>query len=689
MLEIEVQALYAIEEHVLSLREVNGIFFALSEVGRLYAFDENNLRVAADPGLPAPVAMYHWCPLGRVALSTPSGQGMLLCLLDVEQGVVHYRELSERVAGIACTGDGILYWRIPKESLLRGILGFTSQMLRWEIETPLFQAVAFSEGTIYASAFDGSIYKASLSERASQLYKVAKIRGRVRKLVPVRGSLFVVTPQAIKAINAEGNEVFQADITTQMVECTGKRLAAAGEEHVLLVNAENWTTEQVKTGKIYDIAALGDKIVVLTKDKVIIIGEESLEEYLLGGLPAARIAVAQRLPRAFFAISFLQSVAYCRLALPTPEVSIKLAHDEPAYEVRVLLRAPSSLNPMPHEKVLLEIGGERREITLDEEGRATLRVPVSRATTLRIESTVQGAQPVELALTPPPARATRVELTRGDRLQREGVEWFVQEVLGSGGLGTVYRVLDPLHERSIAFKVPHGDPVKIQENLGKLLDEAWFMSQASRKLNTDKKRVVDIYGFEKLTAVSITGKEKGTVYGLAMEYVEGGSLENLINAGTAPIQLRLKIAVEAAEALAKLHEANIVHGDIKPQNILLRQNHPILSDFGAARLFKAIGEALVVTQYTPAYSAPETLQGVASDKSDVYSFGTVLIELLAEVLPVQYSSNLPSTAIDKIKSLKSGVQLLELLSRTRRTKPEERPSSRELYESLARMYGPA
>jgi len=46
MLEIEVQALYAIEEHVLSLREVNGIFFALSEVGRLYAFDENNLRVA-------------------------------------------------------------------------------------------------------------------------------------------------------------------------------------------------------------------------------------------------------------------------------------------------------------------------------------------------------------------------------------------------------------------------------------------------------------------------------------------------------------------------------------------------------------------------------------------------------------------------------------------------------------------
>jgi len=174
-----------------------------------------------------------------------------------------------------------------------------------------------------------------------------------------------------------------------------------------------------------------------------------------------------------------------------------------------------------------------------------------------------------------------------------------------------------------------------------------------------------------------------------MEYVEGGSLENLINAGTAPIQLRLKIAVEAAEALAKLHEANIVHGDIKPQNILLRQNHPILSDFGAARLFKAIGEALVVTQYTPAYSAPETLQGMASDKSDVYSFGTVLIELLAEVLPVQYSSNLPSTAIDKIKSLKSGVQLLELLSRTRRTKPEERPSSRELYESLARMYGPA
>ena len=66
---------------------------------------------------------------------------------------------------------------------------------------------------------------------------------------------------------------------------------------------------------------------------------------------------------------------------------------------------------------------------------------------------------------------------------------FVQEVLGAGGLGTVYRVLDPLHERSIAFKVLHGDPVKIQESLEKLLDEAWFMSQASRKLNTDRKKL--------------------------------------------------------------------------------------------------------------------------------------------------------------------------------------------------------
>ncbi|MEM3942649.1 MAG: serine/threonine-protein kinase [Thermofilaceae archaeon] len=689
MLEIEVQALYALEEHVLSLREVNGQFFALSETGRLYAFDENNLRVAVDPGLPAPVSTYHWCPLGRVALSAPSGQGMLLCLLDVERGVVHYRELGERVAGIACTGDGILYWRVPKESLLKSVLGFTSRTLHWEVEVPLLQAAAYSEGTFYASAFNGSILKASLGEKAPELYEVAKIRGRVKKLVPLRGSLFVVMPQAIVALGARGNVVFQADISTQMVECAGKYLAAVGEEHVLLVNAENWATEQVKTGKIYDIAALGDKIVVLTKDKVIIIGEEGIEEYSLGDLPAARIAVAQRLSRTFFALSFLQSVAYCGLALPTPEVSIRLAHGEPAYEVQVLLRAPSSLSPIPHEKVLLEVEGERRELVLDEEGRATLRVPVSRATTLKIKSTVQGARPVELALTPPPARAVGVALARGDRLQREGVEWFVQEVLGAGGLGTVYRVLDPLHERSIAFKVLHGDPVKIQESLEKLLDEAWFMSQASRKLNTDRKRVVDIYGFEKLTAVSVTGEEKGTVYGLAMEYVEGGSLENLINAGTAPTQLRLRIAVEAAEALAKLHEAGIVHGDIKPQNILLRQNHPVFSDFGAAKIFKVVGESLLVSQYTPAYSAPEVFQGVASDKSDVYSFGTVLVELLAGVLPVQQSSNLPAKAIDKIKSLKGGVQLLELLSRTRRARPEERPSSRELYESLARIYGPA
>ena len=687
MLELEVQALYALEEHVLTLRGINEHFFALGETGSLYAFDENNLRIVTNLGLPAPVAMHHWCPLGRVALSAPSNQGMLLCLLDVKQGVIHYRELSERVAGIACTEDGILYWRIPKEGLLKSILGFTSQTLRWEIELPLLQAVAYSEGTFYAAAFNGSIFKASLSGGIPKYHEITKIKGRVRKLVPLCDSLFVILPQAIEAVNTNGDVVFQAGIGTQMVEHIGKNLAAVGEEYVLLINAENWTTRQVQTGKIYDVAAFGDKLVVLTRDKVIIIGEESLQEYSLGGLPAARIAVAQGLAHARFALSFLQSILYCTPALPTPEVNIRLAYDKPIYEVQVLLRTPSSLNPMPHEKILLQVGGEHREMRLDERGCVTLRVPASTATTLRIKPAIQDAQQVELALVPPSAKMA-VMLARGDKLKREGIEWFVQEALGSGGFGTVYRVLDPLQERSIAFKVPHADPAKIQENLENLLDEAWFLSQTSRRLNADKKRVVDVYGFEKLRVVRTAGKEKGTVYGLAMEYVEGGSLENLIKAGVAPTQLRLRIAVETLESLVKLHEAGIVHGDIKPQNILLRQNHPILTDFGAARMVKAIGEALAASEYTPNYSAPETLQGLVSDKSDVYSFGTVLIELLAGVLPVQQSSNLPAKAVDTIKSLKGGTRLLEHLSRTRRARPEERPSSRELYESLARMYGP-
>jgi serine/threonine protein kinase len=161
----------------------------------------------------------------------------------------------------------------------------------------------------------------------------------------------------------------------------------------------------------------------------------------------------------------------------------------------------------------------------------------------------------------------------------------------------------------------------------------------------------------------------------------------LISAGTAPADLKLRIAVQLSESLAKLHEEGIVHGDIKPQNILLRQDTPLLADFGAARIARIAGELLPIMAYTPEYAPPEALKGQLSEKSDVYSLGTVLIELLAGTLPAPQSTNIPSAAIERIRRLKAGGKLLELLSRMRRQDSRQRPSAREVYETLKRLYG--
>ena len=158
---------------------------------------------------------------------------------------------------------------------------------------------------------------------------------------------------------------------------------------------------------------------------------------------------------------------------------------------------------------------------------------------------------------------------------------------------------------------------------------------------------------------------------------------------TLKISEKIEILEQITEELTKLRDHNIIHGDLKPHNILLTKGlRPILTDFGTAvviRKYEKIAKPFIL-QYTPAYAAPETIEeGKISKSSDVYSLATLIIELLTGERTPSQSIGIPAALYSKIKSLKGGTKLYELISRMRNKNPENRLTALEVLENLRRI----
>lgn len=202
-----------------------------------------------------------------------------------------------------------------------------------------------------------------------------------------------------------------------------------------------------------------------------------------------------------------------------------------------------------------------------------------------------------------------------------GNRYELLEQLGGGGMAIVYMGRDTLLNRLVTVKMLRPEFTSDEDFVKRFRREAQAVASLSHP------NIVSIYD------VGLEDK----VHYLVMEYVEGDNLKNLIREqGVVPVDRAVEVARQVSEALQHAHENNIVHRDIKPQNILITKGgRAKLTDFGIAR--EATTATLTQTDTIVGsvhYLSPEQARGDTADpRSDIYSLGIVLYEMVTGVLP--------------------------------------------------------
>ena len=197
--------------------------------------------------------------------------------------------------------------------------------------------------------------------------------------------------------------------------------------------------------------------------------------------------------------------------------------------------------------------------------------------------------------------------------------YAVLEEIASGAQGTVYRAHDPESGRVVALKVLHPELSRDAQYVQR------FRREATLAASIDHPNIVRIFDVG----------EAGGLHYMAVEFLPE-SLARIIEAGPLPVRAAAEYGAQIAEGLAAAHAADVIHRDIKPQNVLIgADGEAKITDFGIAR-----GESLTtmtatgVMMGTPHYMAPELVQGErATEQADIYALGCVLYQMLAGEVP--------------------------------------------------------
>jgi len=198
----------------------------------------------------------------------------------------------------------------------------------------------------------------------------------------------------------------------------------------------------------------------------------------------------------------------------------------------------------------------------------------------------------------------------------------LEELVGSGGMSSVFRARDRVLERAVALKVLHRQLADNEEYVERFRREAQMVAGLVH---------------HNIVTVIDRGADDGQPF-IVFEYVGGENLKQLVEReGPLPVERALELAIQIAHGLAFAHENGYIHRDVKPQNVLLNGNGEAkVTDFGIARsldVHRGVTQTGAVLG-TSEYIAPEQAQGEHVDeRTDVYSLGILLYELLTGKLP--------------------------------------------------------
>ncbi|MEO8878465.1 MAG: serine/threonine-protein kinase [Polyangiaceae bacterium] len=263
-------------------------------------------------------------------------------------------------------------------------------------------------------------------------------------------------------------------------------------------------------------------------------------------------------------------------------------------------------------------------------------------------------------------------------------QFQILQKIGTGGMGSVYKALQPAMNRMVGVKILHPKLTNRKDLVARFRREARAMSHLTHP-NTVK---VFLYG----------ELEDGSLY-IIMEFLDGKNMNQTVRAeGPMPMERGLPILMQVCSALEEAHRAGIIHRDLKPENIFLCQqgglkDYAKVLDFGLAKVTEREMRpgSIILTQEgmvfgTPEFMSPEQAQGkTLTPASDIYSLATILYEALTGKLPFEaktamdflshHVSHKPIALSARVAGRTFPPLLDEIIARALAKKPEERFAS--------------